>query len=116
MEGDREGRAMAESDDMPKRRHMRFEPDDVVIAQVQFIDADPDDRFFKPKLAGPVLDESYDGCALVALRHAVPDGTAEGTRCLVKLNRLGPMRGEIRWLKAIDDEVCKIGIHYLEPR
>ena len=105
---------MSESGATPKRRHMRFEPDEVVIAELQFIDAEPDDRFFKPRLAGPVLDESYDGCALVALSHALPEDVAEGTRCLVKLNRLGPMRAELRWVRKIDDEVCRIGVHYLD--
>lgn len=46
----------------------------------------------------------------------VPEDAAEGKRCLVELDRLGPMRGEVRWMKVIDDEVCKIGIHDLEPR
>ena len=107
---------MSEAGDAPKRRYMRFEPDEIVIAEVQFVDADPDDRFFKPKLAGPVLDESYDGCALVALRHALPAQVGEGTPCLIKLNRLGPMRAEVRWLRAVDDDVCKIGVHYSDPR
>ncbi|NKI34512.1 hypothetical protein HFP89_04955 [Wenzhouxiangella sp. XN79A] len=107
---------MSDSGKPPKRRYMRFEPDEVVIAEVQFIDAEPDDRFFKPRLAGPVLDESYDGCALVALRHALPDGVTEGSLCLIKLNRMGPMRAEVRWIRALDDDVCKIGVHYGDPR
>ncbi len=107
---------MSKSGNSPKRSHMRFDPGDVVIAQVQFIDAEPDDQFFKADAAGPVLDESYTGCALVALASALPEGAEQGLPCLVKLNRLGPMRAELRWVKPLDDEVCKIGLHYVDAR
>ena len=73
-------------------------------------------RADKADAAGPVLDESYTGCALVTLASALPEGAEQGLPCLVKLNRLGPMRAELRWVKPLDDEVCKIGLHYLDAR
>lgn len=105
---------MNQSESTHKRRYLRFEPDEVVVAQIQFIDAEPDDRFFKGQVAGPVLDESYEGCAVVVLRHGLPDEPLEGRPCLIKINKLGPIRAELRWLKPLDDEVCKIGLHYLD--
>ena len=47
---------------------------------------------------------------------SAPEGAEQGLPCLVKLNRLGPMRAELRWVKPLDDEVCKIGLHYLDAR
>lgn len=107
---------MSKSDPSPKRRYMRFEPGEVVVARVQFIDAAPDDRFFKADVAGPVLDESYEGCALVVLKQGIPEAHDEGMPCLVKLNNLGPIAAELRWVRPLDDEVVKIGVHYLDTR
>lgn len=107
---------MSKSDDAPKRRYMRFDPGEVVVAQVQFIDAEPDDRFFKADVAGPVIDESYEGCALVALAQGLPEEHQDGMPCLVKLNRLGPIAAELRWVKPLDQEVCKIGVQYVDQR
>lgn len=104
---------MSQSKESPKRRYIRFEPDEVVIGQVQFIDASPDDAFFKADVAGPVIDESYEGCALVALQSGLPEAAYQDAPCLVKLNRLGPMRAELRWIKPLDEDVCKIGLHYV---
>lgn len=106
---------MSNSDPTYKRRYLRFEPDEVLVAQLQFIDAEPDDRFFKCQAAGPVLDESYEGCSLVVLTHDLPENREEGRPCLIKLDNLGPIRAELRWVKSVDEEICKIGVHYLDP-
>lgn len=107
---------MSDSEKSPKRRYLRFEPDEIEIAQLQFVEAEPDDFFFKPEAAGLVIDESYEGCALAVVANTLPEGLAKGTHCQIKINKLGPMRAELRWIKELDEEVWKIGVHYLDQR
>jgi len=97
-----------------KRRHMRFQPDQIEIALIQFADGEADDFFFEPEAAGLVLEEAYGGCGLVALSSTSPEPLDADMPCLVKIGTLGPMKARVRWVKRLDDDVCKLGIEYLD--
>lgn len=99
-----------------KRRFLRFEPEEIEIALLQFAEAEPDDFFFEAETAGLVIEEAYGGCALAVLRKTLPDDAGEGRRLQIKVARLGPMRAEIRWVQPLDDDVSRIGIQYLDDR
>lgn len=96
-----------------KRHHMRFKPEDVEIALIQFTDADPEVATFEPHTAGLVIDEAYGGCGLVALGHGTPEGVHDGARCNVKVGKIGPVKAEVRWVRKLDEDVSKLGIEYL---
>lgn len=97
-----------------RRRHMRFPPDDIEIARIQFTDADPDPSTFRTDMAGLVIEEAYGGAGVVALSHGGPADIAEGTRCHVRVGNLGPLKAEVRWVKRLDEDVAKLGIEYLD--
>lgn len=105
---------MRDAKDGGQRRHMRFQPDQVEIALIQFSDGEADDFFFEPDAAGLVVEEAYGGCGLVALSSTSPEPLTEDMPCLVKIGTLGPMRARVRWVKKLDDDVCKLGIEYLD--
>ncbi|MDT8409184.1 MAG: hypothetical protein RQ741_06255 [Wenzhouxiangellaceae bacterium] len=95
-----------------KRRYMRFSPDEIEVALIQFTNRDPDEFFFEADAAGLVVEEAYGGCGLVVLSKTTPDSMKEGAACLVKVGHLAPVRGEVRWVKSLDQDVSKLGIEY----
>jgi len=106
---------MSDSRKAGQRKHMRFRPDQVEVALIQFSEAEPEDFFFQAESAGLVLEEAYGGCGLVMLSHFDAIEPVEGMRCQVKVGKIGPLRAEIRWVKKLDDDVARIGIEYLDP-
>lgn len=98
-----------------RRRHLRFPPDGIEIARMHFTDAEPDPSTFQVDSAGLVIEEAYDGAGLVALSHGGAVDIREGARCNVKVGGLGPLKARVRWFKKLDDDVCKLGIEYLNP-
>lgn len=105
---------MSDPDKSSQRRHMRFRPDQVEVALIQFSEAEPEDFFFEAEAAGLVLEEAYGGCGLVTLSHFESAQPVEGMRCQVKVGKMGPMRAEIRWVKKLDDNVARIGLEYVD--
>lgn len=97
-----------------RRQHMRFPPDDVEIARIQFADAEPDPSTFRPEISGLVIKEAYGGAGLVTLSHGGRIDIREGARCNVVVGNLGPLKAEVRWVKKLDDDIYKLGIAYLD--
>ena len=95
------------------RRYLRFKPDEAEVAWIQFTDRGPGEIEFEADAAGLVVEEAHGGCGLVVLGAADAESIAEGVPCLVKVNRIGPVRGEVRWVKVLDKDVAKIGIEYI---
>ena len=98
------------------RRYLRFRPEDVEIAWIQFTDRAPGMIEFEADAAGLVVEEAYGGCGLVVLGAADAESIGEGVPCLVRVNSIGPLRAEVRWVKVLDKDVAKIGIEYIEQR
>ena len=88
-------------------RGVRFPPDPKTLAQLD-VEGSAE---FKPSLYGLVLNESYQGCALILLKD---ERISAGAPLRVQVGQLAPMRAEVRWHKELDDQVVKIGLFYLE--
>lgn len=97
-----------------QRRYLRFPPDEWEMALIQCSDAMVSESEFAPEIAGLVMEESRAGCGLVVLERLIRDRLAEGDQCLVKVARLGLVQAEVRWIKDIDEGVCRLGLHYIE--
>lgn len=97
-----------------QRRFLRFEPDEPEIAMLQFTEARPDDFFFSVEAAGLVIEEAYGGCALVCLRRELPLNLDTGLTCQIKVAKMSPLRAVIRWIRALDEDVCRVGLEYID--
>lgn len=92
------------------RQGTRFPPDDGAVAWI-----DPrvyeNKRDFKPAFAALVVNEALAGCALVTLRqHWLKDGMV----FMVKVERLAPLKAQIRWVRDLGEGVVKLGVAFLE--
>lgn len=92
---------------MADRRSVRFQPDPMAVAQVDFKVS----KDFKPTLVGIVLNESYTGCALVVASDEI---LKKGRKLKVKVGALSALKGEIAWVKTLEENIQKIGIKLLE--
>lgn len=114
-QGDRSKRVQVMSDQHNEQRHhLRFPPDEWEIALIQCTDAAVTEDQFRPEIAGLVMEESRAGCGLVVLERLIEDRLKNGDRCTVKVARLGVMLAEVRWIKDVDEGVCRLGLHYIE--
>lgn len=96
------------------RHHLRFPPDEWEIGLIQCTDATVEEADFEPEVAGLVMEESRAGCGLVVLERLIQDRLKIGDRCMVKVARLGVLPAEVRWIKQINEGVCRLGLHYIE--
>lgn len=103
---------MTDNNRSEQRRYLRFTPEDVGVAMIHFTDRAPDDIQFDPDTAGLVMEEAYAGCGLVVPGEAGQGNLREGTPCLIRINKIGPIQAEVRWVKTLDEGVAKIGIEY----
>lgn len=102
------------------RKHIRFYPEPLEIA---LVDADPG-RYQKFNKADPEMvtsyialieNESHTGASLVFI---IKDDKSEfiqvGTKWIVKIGQLAPMRAEVKWNQKIDDVIIKVGVTFLD--
>lgn len=94
--------------DRRKRQSVRFKPDADEIAQVEL---ELRNGPFRPSTWGLVFEEAAKGCGLVILIKEAPQ---VGQVVRVKVGKLSPLRAEVRWVKALDSEIYRIGLMYLE--
>jgi hypothetical protein len=92
------------------RKFLRFPPDDDAVAWID-PEVHPDPREFKPTFAALVTDEALVGCGLITLRR---EWMAEGAEFVVQIEKLSPIKAQIRWLKEMDDGVVKLGVALLD--
>ena len=94
----------------PDRQGMRYLPNEGAVAWL-----DPsvyeDKRHFTPVLSALIVNEALTGCGLIALHQ---DWLKEGMVCMVRVDRLGPLTAEIRWIRELGEGVSKIGVEFLE--
>lgn len=89
------------------RKATRFQPDPMTLA---LVDLKPT-REFKPTLTGIVLNESYTGCAILVASD-LPFKKASKLR--IKVGQLEPLKGQIAWIKHLEENIYKIGVRLLE--
>lgn len=90
------------------RTYTRFQPSADTLA---WIDKKTGKTKFAPTLACLVLNESFTGCAVITLAAS---GFVKGDAIRIQVGKLAVLPAEVRWVKALDKEVVKIGIEYLE--
>lgn len=91
-----------------KRRKVRFASDPSQHAEIEL---HPTPGDFTPDLAAVICNESYRGCCIVAVKNKQ---LQEGARIRIKVGRLAPLLGEVKWVTDLDVEVAKFGIEFLE--
>ena len=90
------------------RKSIRFKPDPLTVA---LIDLKPKSAGFNPSLVGIVINESYTGCAIVVASDLK---LKKGTKLKIKVGNLSPLKGEIVWLKTLEENIHKVGILLLD--
>ncbi len=97
-----------------QRRYLRFPPEEWEIALIQCSDAATDETHFRPDIAALVKEESRAGCGLVVLDRQLDQRLAPNDRCQVKVGSLGIVLAEVKWIRAIDDGVSRVGLAFIE--
>jgi hypothetical protein len=93
-----------------KRRLIRFPGDPLDFALLDF---GPDDRPFSPQQVALLVEEApMGGCSLAV--SAGGEQLVEGRGCRVKVGRMEPVRAEVRWARALDDRITRVGLQFLE--
>ncbi len=96
--------------DVQKRKHIRFKPDKMAYASVDFSSGSKDS--FDPETVAIIVEEApMGGCGLVVCTQKevkVDDSY------IFKVGELSPLLGTVRWVKKLDEEIYKIGIEFLE--
>jgi len=99
---------------LEQRQYLRFPPQEWEIALIQCSDAATDESDFQPEIAGLVKEESRAGCGLVVLDRQIENQLAVGDRCQVKIGKLGLVVAEVKWIRAIDDGVSRVGLEFID--
>lgn len=89
------------------RKHQRFAHDIGTLAEV---DLQATDNFSR-SVWGLVINDSFGGCAIIIATNEL---IATSQNCAVKFPTLKPFPGKIVWVKALDANVLKVGIEYLD--
>lgn len=83
----------------PKRKSVRFVSDPPITAVVN------------SKLPALAFSEAAKGCGLVMIKNHSP---RQGEEVKVALANMAAVKGVVRWVTALDENIVKIGIEYLE--
>lgn len=75
------------------------------------IDNDYQSETFDPQVGGLIIDESFNGCALIMKRAEAPE---TGSKCRIKLGRNAPYLAELVWSRTVEGDVAKAGFRFLE--
>ena len=94
------------SGETTKRKHIRFEADPNQIAWISL-----DTKNFKKDYICLLHQESYGGCQVIT-NQAIQLRTGEPM--LIKVGEIGPLLGEVRWLKEVSEHVFVMGIEFKE--
>lgn len=90
------------------RRHQRFAHDVGTLAE---IDLELNENNFTRSIWGLVINDSFGGCAMIIVTNEI---LSTNQNCAVKFPTLNPFQGKIVWVKAVDINVLKIGIEYID--
>ena len=102
------------------RKSVRFYPEgkEIAIISLQEIDFEKYDiqkLQFKGDFCALIDDEAHKGCSLIILSHNERENSIQnGTKVVVKIGEVLPLRGEVIWKKSLDEKVFKIGVKFLD--
>lgn len=89
-----------------RRQHIRFKPDPGAVA---LIDPGPVTGSFRGQHAGLIINESYNGVALVLLTGI---SLRVGDSCRVRVGPLAPVLARVVWKTEVDSDVVKMGLTF----
>jgi len=89
-----------------KRKSTRYAPDPGAIA---FILTDANGHKLDVPIPCLIVEESYTGCGLMALKDSFIKKNAV---IEVQIGRLPNMKGEIRWFKNLEDKFVYFGLAF----
>lgn len=89
-----------------RRQHIRYKPDPGAVA---LIDPGPLDGEFQPQHSALIINESYNGVALVLLNGV---SLRVGDPCRVVVGILAPVQARVVWKTEIDADVVKMGLTF----
>ncbi len=92
---------------MTNRKSTRFQPDPMTIAQLDFAMG----KDFRPTLIGLVINESYTGCAMIFVTDEPPK---KDLKMRIKVGALSPLKGQVAWVKNLEENIYKVGVRLLE--
>ncbi len=104
------------------RKHIRFFEDQRQIALISthenhFKNFEAVTFQFEPEQAALVLDYSYGGCSIVLVHLGNREEfLALGTKLLVKVGKLDPIPGEVKWHEILPHNLLKIGIEFFATK
>lgn len=91
------------------RNSTRFKPDALDYA---LIELNPKgNKKFNPDLVALIINESYTGSGLVMTTEK---SLKSDQLVLIKVGKLEPMKARLVWFKALDRDLYKVGIQYVE--
>lgn len=103
--------AVQELQGAQRRRFMRFPPDPLQTALIDF----STDGSFEPGYVGLIRQEAYAGCGLLLVyRDGLEQEFAAGRKCTIKVGKLDPMPAEVVWSVILDEEALKVGFQFEE--
>ena len=88
-----------------RRKNVRYKAEPSHHAQLDFR---PDADEFESQLAALILDHSFHGCCLVAVRD--PRLTL-GASLRLKLGTLDPLHAQLKWLREVGDDLLRVGFY-----
>lgn len=103
-----------------QRQHIRFIPDPLEIALLDFKDSSFNNFNKKVPLMETdaialIENESHNGASIVmVVKEKNPSFLFQGKKCIVKLGPLEPMRAEVKWLEWLEDLIVKAGIAVID--
>ena len=89
-----------------RRKNLRFNSDDSTMAKIS---SDLEDQGMEKSFTGLSINESFRGVSVVVASH---NEVMIGERYLVKVGKLSPIVGELRWIKKLDDDVFRLGFFF----
>lgn len=93
-----------------KRKHVRFPGAPKSIAEIDFFNDKIAD--FHPEVVALIYEESSHGCGLILVNSEL---IRRDLKCIVKVGKLAPLKGQIAWTRVLDPAVMMAGIRYELP-
>jgi len=91
------------------RKHIRFTPDPLDTA---FIDISKDTNSFHPSINALIVDEApMGGCGVILKTFPA---LKQGFCLKIKVGKMEPLNGVVRWIRPLDAEFSRVGIEFLE--
>lgn len=93
---------------MTVRSKMRFPAE---VGEIAMIDRDCESEDSGELIPALIINESYNGCALILKSKDAPE---MGSKCLITLGRNTPYLAETVWVVNVEEEVTKAGFQFLD--